>query len=184
MTRIDGVEQETRKPIGAEMIIPAAATLFTIYYFSTILDSPWTAQVGAFFVGIILVALSVIFLVRSGLRVSRREASLGLGSFVTREDVVNGRLAVFVLTLLYTWAIEYGGFSLTTFGFLFLSMAALTRGRQLVLVTGLATGITMTGYLLFIVIFNTRFPRGPVENWLKPFTDALRDMAATWVPGA
>ena len=47
-----------KKSLGPDLIIPVAAILFTLYYFSTIIDSPWTAQVSAFFVGSILLGLS------------------------------------------------------------------------------------------------------------------------------
>ena len=44
-----------------EIIIPLFGVLFTAYYFSTILDSPWTAQVNAVLVGSILLIISAIF---------------------------------------------------------------------------------------------------------------------------
>lgn len=50
-----------KKSIGGELVIPIAALLFTFYYFYTIIDTPWTAQVSAFFVGTILIILVAIF---------------------------------------------------------------------------------------------------------------------------
>ena len=51
--------QKSGKPekpaVGAELVLPVAALLFTIYYFTTIINVPWTAQVSAFFVGTILI---------------------------------------------------------------------------------------------------------------------------------
>ena len=46
-----------KRHIGAQLIIPVAALAFTLYYFSTIINSPWTAQVSAFFIGSILILL-------------------------------------------------------------------------------------------------------------------------------
>jgi RsiW-degrading membrane proteinase PrsW (M82 family) len=53
-----------KKQIGGELVIPVAALIFTLYYFSTIYNSPWTAQVSAFFIGAILLLLIAIFLVK------------------------------------------------------------------------------------------------------------------------
>ena len=53
---------QPKKSIGAELIIPVAALVFTLYYFSTIIDSPWTAQVAAAFIGTILIALVFVIL--------------------------------------------------------------------------------------------------------------------------
>ena len=69
-----------RKPIGGELIIPVAAVAFTLYYFSTIFDSPWTAQVSAFFVGTILILLVADSSDQAWRAVLGGEASLGLGA--------------------------------------------------------------------------------------------------------
>jgi hypothetical protein len=68
-----------------------------------------------------------------------------------------------VLTILYIYVIQWGGFTLTTFGFLFLSIAILNRGRRLGLVGLVSFVMVIAGYLLFIVAFDTRFPHGPFE---------------------
>ncbi len=47
-------EPREKKHVGGELVIPVAALIFTIYYFVTIIDVPWTAQVSALFVGTIL----------------------------------------------------------------------------------------------------------------------------------
>ena len=58
--------QDTKsKSIGSELIIPIVAFLFTVYYFFTIIDAPWTAQVAAFIVGALLIIFVIAFIVRS-----------------------------------------------------------------------------------------------------------------------
>lgn len=156
-----------RRSLGAELIIPLAAIVFALYYFSTIVDSPWTAQVGAFFVGAILVALCVVFVAKAALEVSRGRANLRLSGLATGDDLRSGRVLLLVLTLLYVAVIPWGGFTITTFLFLLASMAVLNRGRALGGIIALSLTITLTGYLLFIVAFNTRFPRGPFEELMK-----------------
>ena len=151
------------RPIGAQLIIPIAAILFTLYYFSTILDSPWTAQVSAFFVGTVLLVLSVVFVAKQAYTVRRSRATFGLGDFVSHADVTSGRAAIFALTLIYIYVIQWGGFTITTFFYLFISMVILNRARRLGLTAFVSFVMVMTGYLLFIVAFNTRFPHGPFE---------------------
>jgi hypothetical protein len=51
-----------RRPVGGELIIPIAAVAFTLYYFTSIIDSPFEAQVNAFFVGSILLGLVAVLL--------------------------------------------------------------------------------------------------------------------------
>jgi len=151
------------QPIGAQLIIPIAAIIFTLYYFWTIVDAPWTAQVSAFFVGCILLILCAIFLVRQALAVRHGRANLGIGDLVTHADVRSGRLAIFVLTVLYIVVIQWTGFAITTFVFLFLSIAILTRGHRLGLVGLVSFCMVIAGYLLFIVAFDVRIPHGPFE---------------------
>jgi hypothetical protein len=151
------------RSIGAQLIIPVAAIVFTIYYFSTILDSPWTAQVSAFFVGTILLVLAVAFVGKQIYERQRGRVTFGLGDLVTHADVTSGRAAIFALTLVYIVVIEWGGFTITTFFFLFLSIAILERARRLGMAALVSFVMVIAGYLLFIVAFNTRFPHGPFE---------------------
>jgi Tripartite tricarboxylate transporter TctB family len=151
------------RPIGAQLIIPIAAIAFTLYYFWTIVDAPWTAQVSALFVGIVLLVLCTAFLAKQAYEVMRGRVTLGLGDFVTHADITSGRLAIFLLTILYIYVIQWGGFTLTTFCFLFVSIAILNRGRRLGLIALVSFIMVIAGYLLFIVAFDVRFPRGPFE---------------------
>ena len=53
----------SKKNIAGELILPFCALLFTLYYFSTVIESPWTAQVNAFMVGSVLIGVVVIFFI-------------------------------------------------------------------------------------------------------------------------
>ena len=165
----DGEDSGTqrRRPIGADLIIPVAAIVFTLYYFSTIIDSPWTAQVSAFFIGAILLVLCVAFLTRATISVTRSQANLSLEKLATRQDLYSGRLALFVLTVLYTVVIQWGGFTLTTFLFLLLAMLVLNKGRKKLLVAATSAMMAFGGWALFIFAFDTRFPRGPFEDLMR-----------------
>ena len=160
-------DEDKKRSLGGELIIPAAAIVFSLYYFSTIVDSPWTAQVSAFFVGAVLIALSAAFIIRCAVAVRCGNADLGLGGLFSRADLTSGRLALLVVTLGYILFIEWAGFTITNFVFLFVCMLAINRRRSPGLIAALAATMSLGGYLLFILAFDTRFPRGPFETFMK-----------------
>ncbi len=156
-----------RKHIGGDLVIPGAAFVFTLYYFSTIINSPWTAQVSAFFVGTILIALVIIFFVKSFISIKGGEADLGMESLLAPRSYVPKRLALLGLTLGFIVLIGWGGFTLTTFAFMALAMLLLSEGRNRRLILILSATMAVGGYLLFIVAFERRFPLGPFEQLMK-----------------
>ncbi len=169
-----GSETSEKKQIGGELVIPVAALIFTLYYFSTIYDSPWTAQVSAFFIGAILILLIAIFLVKSAIAWKAGEVGLGMDTLMSPRSFITRRLALFALTLGFIVFVEWGGFTITTFVFLGLATLLLSGGRRWRLILGLSAGLAIGGYLLFILAFDTRFPDGPFEHLMQPL-DAMMD---------
>ena len=155
----------SRRPVGGDLIIPIAAVAFTLYYFTSIIDSPWEAQVNAFFVGSILLVLVLILLIRLGYEVRSGEANLRIGGLIEPVRVAPKRLTVLLLAIGYVVVIEWLGFTLTTFVFLTAATLVLNEGRRPGFVLGLAAALSLGGWLLFMVAFQTRFPEGPFE-WL------------------
>ncbi len=162
-----GRERREPRGIGGELIIPVAALAFTVYYFITILDVPWTAQVSAFFVGAILILLLLIFFIRTALSLHRGEVSLRVGEILEPVLFVPRRIALLALTIGYVLLIQWAGFTLTTFVFLVLAMLLLNEGRRKGLILILSAVFAIGGWLLFIVAFETRFPAGPFEQLMK-----------------
>ncbi len=156
-----------KEHIGGDLIIPVAALVFTLYYFSTIIESPWTAQVSAFFIGTILIGLVIIFAVKSVVSMMGGEADLGMESLVAPRSYVPKRLVLLGLTLGYIIFVEWGGFTLTTFAFMALAMLLLNEGRNKRFIVILSGTLALGGYLLFIVAFDRRFPLGPFEQLMK-----------------
>lgn len=156
-----------KKGVGAELLIPLAALVFTLYYFSTIWNSPWTAQVSAFFVGTILILLVAVFLLKTSFALYRQEAHLGIGDLLAPRSLLPVRIGLLLMTLGYVIFVKWGGFTLTTWVFLFGAMMILNRGRRKRLISILSAVLALSGYLLFIVAFETRFPRGPFENFMR-----------------
>jgi hypothetical protein len=157
-----------KKQIGGELVIPVAALLFTLYYFSTIYNSPWTAQVSAFFIGAILLLLIAIFLVKSAIAWKAGEVGLSLDTLVSPHSFILKRLGLLGLTLGFIFFVQWAGFTITTFIFLCLAMLLLSGMRRWRLIVFLCASLAIGGYLLFILAFDTRFPAGPFEQVMEP----------------
>jgi len=162
-----GSSEPRKRALGAELVIPVAALLFTLYYFYTIVDSPWTAQASAFFIGTILIVLVLIFIVLSVRWVARGEGDWSFHTLVEPLAYVRLRAALFVLTVGYIVVISVLGFTITTFLFLFSAMLLLNHGRRAKLSFMLSVILSLGGYLLFVVAFETNFPVGPFESLMR-----------------
>lgn len=159
-------EPGPKRQIGGELIIPVLALGFTAYYFSTILDSPWTAQVNAFLVGSILVALVLAFFVIVIRELRRGRATLAASDLVEPRNLMPRRAGFIGLTLAYLVVLNWLGFTLTTFLFLASSMLLLGGGKRPVLCLSLSAVMAGIGYAAFIALFETRLPKGPIEHML------------------
>jgi hypothetical protein len=164
---MSGGSTPERKAAGGQLVIPVAGILFTLYYFSTIWESPFEAQVAAFFVGTILMALSIIFIAKFVWQWKGGEISLAFDDLLGRSHVSLRRLLLFGLTIAFMLLIEVLGFTITTFLFLSSAMLLLGEGRHPVRAIGVAAAAAIGGYLLFILAFETRFPAGPFEIFMK-----------------
>jgi len=167
MTNPDNTKGEKPVPLGGELIIPVLALAFTAYYFSTIIDSPWTAQVNAFLVGSILITVILIYFVTVALRVIRKQADLKLGKLLEPYSILPTKLIYIGLIIGYLIAIEWFGFTLSTFLFLASSMMLLNEGKNKRFTIALAAILSLIGYGVFIVAFETRFPDGFFEKFMK-----------------
>lgn len=156
-----------KRSAGGELVLPVLGVVFTLYYFTTILDSPWTAQVSAFFIGAVLLLLCLVFFIKIGLLVAGNYATLRFDTLFSRNDISSGRIGLLLVTIAYAVLIEWGGFTITTFVFLSISMLILNKGQNKKFIVGLSATMSLGGYLLFILAFETRFPRGPFENLMK-----------------
>ena len=160
-------DRDDRKPVGGELIIPIMAFAFTLYYFWTILDVPWSAQVSAFFVGSILIVLLIVFFIRVAGLVKRGEASLEIGPLINPKAYIPKRLALLGLTLGFIFVVQYLGFTITVFLFLSSAMLLLSNGKNKGFIFSLSAVLALSGWALFIWAFETRFPAGPFETMMK-----------------
>jgi hypothetical protein len=155
------------RQIGGELVIPIIAVGFTLYFFSTIWNSPWTAQVSAFMVGGALLLVCAIFFVRCAIWLSRGEGTLGFNNLFTLDDKRTGRIGLLLTTIAYVMFIDTLGFTLMTFLFLAVSMLILAKGKNAAFITMISGAMALTGWAVFIWAFDTRFPRGWFETTMQ-----------------
>jgi len=156
-------EKPEKKHIGGDLVIPCVALVFTLYYFSTIIHSPWTAQVSAFFIGTVLIALILAFFVYKIVSVARGEEDLSFQHLTDPLPFLPTRAGLFALTMAFILFIDLGGFTVTTFLFLSSAMLLLSRGSNWKLILPLSAVLSIGGYFLFVYAFEVRFPKGPFE---------------------
>ncbi len=156
-----------RRQLGGELVIPILGIAFTLYYFTTIWNSPWTAQVSAFLVGGVLILLCAAFVLRCMLDVRRGAGELGFADLVSRNDWTSGRVGLFAATVGFCLFVETLGFTLATFLFLFAGMTVLSKGRNVARIAAVSAAISLAGWAVFVVAFDTRFPRGWFETTMK-----------------
>ena len=154
---------EAKRQIGGELIIPILALGFTLYYISTVISSPWSAKVNAYMVGSVLIVLVLIFFASALRELLRGRATLGASDLLAPYHILPKRLAFIGLSFGYLVAIHWLGFTLTTFVFLAGSMLVLGGGRRPLLCLGAATVMAAIALGVFVILFQKRFPKGPVE---------------------
>ena len=159
--------------VGAELIIPVSAIIFTTYYISTIIDMKWEAQVSAFLVGGILYTLCTIFIIKTLLQARAGKVKLSFDTLIDPISAIPKRVMLFGLMVLYIVLVPYGGFTIITFSFLALAMLVLSDWQNKRFIMGLSATMAIGGYILFIVIFKRRFPEGPFETFVNPIVKSL-----------
>ncbi len=157
---------KAKRSLGPDLIVPGIAIGFTLYYFATVWDLSWEAKSDGLAIGWILLLLIVIFLAKVGTQLWRGDATLSLDPMFHPLNVQAQRLALVAAIVAFILALPYLGFTLATALFMVVAMRILgvRSPKWLVIVSAFVAG---GGYLLFIAFLDTRFPRGPIEQFLK-----------------
>jgi len=163
-TKLDK-EKIKQIPIGADLVIPMIGIVFTIYYLSTIWNLRWEAKMNGLAVGGVLLMLIAILIVKTSFQVKRGKATLSMGRLLYPLESQGRRFGLIAAIVAFIAALPYLGLTLAIFCFMCATMLILGVRKPLsLLVTAIA--VATGGYVGFIVILNTRFPHGVVENIL------------------
>ncbi|HEU5176311.1 MAG TPA: hypothetical protein VFU24_02570 [Burkholderiales bacterium] len=151
-----------RKPLGADLVIPALALGFAAYFFVSIADLAWEAKANGMVIGGILVLLVAIQLARIAIRVVKGRASLGLSGLWEPREVLGKRVGMVLVTIAFIATLSWLGLTL---GLLLSLFAALwimgVRGKALAIIPVV---VAAAAYLLFVYLLQSDIPHGPVER--------------------
>ena len=153
-----------RNPLGADLVIPALALGFAVYFFVSIADLAWEAKANGVVIGGILVALVVLQLFRIGLALARKQATLGFQPIWAPRDALGKRVGMVLITVLFIASLKWLGLTLG----LFLSLLAAlwimgARGKALLIIP---LAVSAAACLLFVVLLDSNIPHGPIERLL------------------
>ena len=162
----DKSKQPPPKNILPDLIIPILAFAFAIYYLTTITEVPWISQASAVTVSCLLGVAILAFVIRTIYRVRKGEEQITFSHLFTNHTIQIKRVALLALTIAYVFLIEPFGFTLTTFGFIFLGIILLSSLANWLNAAKIALACATVGYVVFIYFFQTRFPKGVVEMYL------------------
>jgi len=163
--------QQKPRNILPDCIIPALALAFTVYYLTTITEVPWISQASAIIVSCLLLLSIMAFVIRSVWRIRHQHETLQFqGAFhklLGYWPISLKRAALLFLAVAYVWLIDSMGFTLTTFLFVFIGIVLLSSLANWKNALMVSLSCSVIGYIVFIYFFKTRFPVGPIEQWLK-----------------
>ncbi len=159
-------EREPKTPIGADLIIPVTAGAYALYYVFSVRDFPFEAQISGMALAGLLGILVLIYFVRVARGFAAGRLSPGIGRFFGPRESRAARAAFVGLIVGFILVVPYLGFTLTTFAFLAASflIAGARPVRRALIVAGAAS---LSGWLFFIVLLDTRFPEGPFERAME-----------------
>ena len=154
-----------KQPLGADLVIPALALAFAIYFFVSTGDLIWEAKANGVIIGGALVILIVFQVGRIALRVMKGEGGLGFAPLWQPREVVWKRIGLVVTTALFIALMPWLGLTLA----LWLGLLAqlwLIDVRRWKILFWLPTVTAAAVYLLFIFVLDAGFPHGPIEMLL------------------
>jgi hypothetical protein len=155
----------TRTPLGADLVIPALALAFAVYFFFSIADLAWEAKANGVIIGGALVLLVLVQLVRIGVRMARGHASFGLGPLLEPRDTMWKRVGLVAVTVAFIGSLHWLGLTLGLLLALYASLWLMgARGKALYIIPVVVAALA---YLLFVALLQTEIPHGPIERMLS-----------------
>jgi hypothetical protein len=157
-----------KKAYGADLVIPALALAFTIYFLVSIAGLEWEAKANGLFVGWLLIALVAVQAVRIGIGYARGQGDFSFAPLVAPRAAMKKRLGMMGITIAFVAAVPWLGLGLGLFLALAAAFAVMgVRGRRHIVVVALVAAVVCA--VLFNAVLDTGLPRGPVENLIHHF---------------
>ena len=154
-----------KTPLGADLIIPALALGFAIYFFWSIADLVWEAKANGMVIGAVLVGLVGLQLGRIAVEVAKGRGDLRTDPLWQPREVLFKRTGMVLVTVAFIALLQVLGLTLSLFAAMAAALAIMGV-RRLPILLALSLGVAAAAYLLFIAILDSAFPHGPVEQLL------------------
>jgi hypothetical protein len=158
------VQAPAKYPLGGDLVIPIGSAAFAAYYLYTIWGMSWHAAAAGIGISAAMAIVLLILTVRFVKMMRAGAADFGFGELVFPASYALRRAAILVAAIAFIYAMPLVGFTIALFSFLMLGIIILSGFAHLRTGFIIALSVSVAGYLLFIVLIGTRFPRGPFEN--------------------
>ncbi len=150
---------------GADLVIPALALGFAIYFFVSIADLAWEAKANGMIIGAVLVLLIAIQLVRSLVPFLWGREGLRFDVLWEPRDALAKRIGMVAVTIAFIATLNWLGLTLGLALALFAALWIMgARGKPLLI---LPLAVAAAAYLLFVVLLQSDIPHGPIERLLS-----------------
>jgi hypothetical protein len=152
-----------KAPLGADLVIPALALGFAVYFFWSIADLAWEAKANGVAIGTALVALLAIQIARIAVQVAKGQGDLRADPLWQPSDLLAKRIGMVLVTIAFIAVLEILGLTLS----LFAAMAAalvIMGVRKPSVVLWISFAVAAAAYVLFIAVLDSAFPHGPIEK--------------------
>jgi hypothetical protein len=152
-----------KNPLGADLVIPALALGFAVYFFWSIADLAWEAKANGVVIGTALIVLVTIQLVSIAVQVAKGKGDLRTGPLWQPTDVLWKRIGMVLVTVAFIAALQLLGLTLS----LAIAMAAaltIMGVRKLSTVLWISLAVAAAAYILFIAVLDAAFPHGAIEK--------------------
>jgi hypothetical protein len=152
-----------KNPLGADLVIPALALGFAVYFFWSIADLAWEAKANGVVIGTALIVLVTIQLVSIAVQVAKGKGDLRTDPLWQPTDVLWKRIGMVLVTVAFIATLQLLGLTLS----LAIAMAAaltIMGVRKLSTVLWISLAVAAAAYVLFIAVLDAAFPHGAIEK--------------------
>jgi hypothetical protein len=166
-------EEPEKQAHGADLVIPALAFAFSLYFFFSIADLTWEAMANGVLIGSVLAGLCLIQVVRIAMRVASARATLAFDALVQPREAIRSRLGILAVTALFIGTMPWLGLTLGMLVWMAagLYVMGVRKPARLAVISATAAAIV---YLMFILVLRAEFPHGPIERGITAIVAATR----------
>lgn len=164
--------EDGQTALAADLIIPGLGCALAGYFLAETRDLVWEARATGSSIAVVLLALCGLHLIRVVRARLTSQGRFTFGDLFMNEPFNRQRLALLVALLVFIATIGWLGTTLGLFLLLIATMLVMDvrEPRRLL---GVAFASAATVYLLFILLLDSRMPRGALEHALAKLWPAI-----------